>query len=117
MLEAVHRVTAQERGDRHLQGRGDLAENLDRRHAARGFDLREHRARHAGQPRERIERQLPLGTQAREIHADDVLERVERSGRPRAGGVAGLERRHVAHQRQGCRHSMTSGPRCGPAMG
>ncbi|ABA49949.1 hypothetical protein BURPS1710b_0894 [Burkholderia pseudomallei 1710b] len=78
MLETVDRVAAQERGDRHLQRGRDLAEHLDRRHAARRFDLREHRARHAREPRERVERQLAFRAQPREIHADEPLERIER---------------------------------------
>ena len=59
-------------GHRYLQALGDFAQHFDRRHAAAGFDLREHRPAYTAQSGQGIEGQKALAAQALKILCDPL---------------------------------------------
>src|SRR5207302_1657996 len=61
--DAAGRLAVEERGDRHAEGRGDLAEGVERGREPARFDLRDHAGRQARLLRELALLQLALAAQ------------------------------------------------------
>ena len=89
------RARADQRRERHLERARDLPQHVDRRRALAELDLAEHRARHARDLREPLERQAAPRAQAAKVGADDGRE-VRRS---RCG--CGRERRRCRRASSG----------------
>ncbi|CEI76374.1 Putative uncharacterized protein [Pseudomonas aeruginosa] len=61
---------------RHLETLGDLAQHLDRRHAAPGLDLRQHRPADTGNPRQGVQREIALAAQAQQVVGDALANQI-----------------------------------------